>query len=93
MKHWQMGSHAATGCGMSFNLGPEIAECAPEIECLACGIVRETNEVHEMVRAHYGRMWTLLGLPDTDKVRRIDDMGSDIEAAVKAMVENAGCKP
>lgn len=93
MKHWPSGNAPCTGCGISFNLGPEIAECAPDIECRACDIVRETNEVHEMVRAHYGRMWAILGLPDADKVRRLDDMGSDIEAAVKALVEKAGGKP
>jgi hypothetical protein len=45
-----------------------------------------------MVRAHYGRMWALLGLPDADNVRRLDDMGRDIESAVKSLVEKAGGK-
>jgi len=38
-------------------------------------------------------MWSALGLPDADKVRRLDDMGHDIEAAVKSLVEKAGGKP
>lgn len=93
MKHWPSGNAPCTGCGISLNLGPEIAGGAADVECRACDIVRETNEVHEMVRAHYGRMWALLGLPDADNVRRLDDMGHDIESAVKSLVEKAGGKP
>lgn len=93
MTHFALLYRGTTGCGISLHNAGKATTFPDRVTCKNCEIAAELSDELRLDALLFQRLVLMLNTPIRGAVVDTESVRSDIEAAVKALVEKAGGKP